>query len=197
MATTAGAERHGGLPRRSHSELRAAPSHSSSQAADLFKQMDPFEVGYLELDIIKELLLRLKNSGIREEVEELLHQHVFSEGSFLISREDFVFKWEAAHQRRRGRQTPSQRVHRPTKVFLKLEDLRPASALPAVEIEQVIDKLEPSELRGIVQRRMNLPEKKSGATPKYIGRARQVERKAEIPSETVEIHRRLHLIRQS
>lgn len=196
MATAAGVERHGALQRRSRSELRALPADAYSQAVDLFKQMDPFEVGYVELDIIKELLLRLKSATLRDEVEQLLHEHVFTEGSFLLSKEDFVFKWEAAHPRHRGRQSPTQRLHKPPKVFLKLDDLRPPAA-PPEEIQEVMQKLGPRELLGIVQRRKNQPEKKTGAPPKYIGRARPVEQKVELASETVEIHKRLQLMRQS
>ena len=200
MATAAGSERHGALPRRSRSELRTLPVDANSQAADLFKQMDPFEVGYVELDIIKELLLRLKSATLRDEVEQLLHEHVFTEGSFLLSKEDFVFKWEAAHPRHRGRQSPSQRLHKPPKVFLKLQDLRPPAAPPAAppaEVQEVMQKLGPSELLGIVQRRRSQPDKKSRVPPKYIGRARPVEQTVELVSETVEVHKRLQLMRQS
>ena len=195
MATAAGSERHGALPRRSRSELRTLPVDANSQAADLFKQMDPFEVGYVELDIIKELLLRLKSATLRDEVEQLLHEHVFTEGSFLLSKEDFVFKWEVAHPRHRGR-SPSQRLHKPPKVFLKLQDLRPPAAPPA-EVQEVMQKLGPSELLRIMQRRRSQPDKKSRVPPKYIGRARPVEQKVELVSETVEVHKRLQLMRQS
>lgn len=152
-------------------------------------------VRYVELDIIKELLLRLKSATLRDEVEQLLHEHVFTEGSFLLSKEDFVFKWEVAHPRHRGR-SPSQRLHKPPKVFLKLQDLRPPAAPPA-EVQEVMQKLGPSELLRIMQRRRSQPDKKSRVPPKYIGRARPVEQKVELVSETVEVHKRLQLMRQS
>lgn len=151
--------------------------------------MDPFEVGYLELDIIKELLLRVKPSSLKEQVEKVLHEHVFNEGSFLISKEDFVFKWEAAHPKAKDRQSTPQQPP-PPKVFLKLNDFRPNSAL-LPEPTQEVQRLAPSELQEIVQRRMGRLEKKPSTPAKFIGRGRPAAPKNEIVSETLEIHKRL------
>ena len=181
-----------------------------SLAAVLFREMDQEETGVLELDIIKELLSRLTDTSLRGRVEKLLHEHVFEEGNFEITRDEFISKWERAYLeqgKRRGTQSPSQKRYRPPHVFLKLNDLRPNSVLeppPNPTPPPQPEKLDQGELLHIMRHRLqkleSLADSSRLAAPKFIGKGKSGSQKAVAePAEPdlVEIRKRIQKLKRA
>lgn len=177
----------------------AAVCAPRSLASQLFREMDQESSGVLELDMIKQLLSRLSDSSFRLRVEKLLHEHVFEQGSFVISRDAFISKWERMYLEQ-GRRKEVQKRYDPPHVLVKLNDLRPPSVLQNPEPAPAqASRLDQNQLVHIMRQRLQKLEQLADAqpsAPKFIGKGKSGSQKAANLSaceepDLIEIRRRI------